>query len=309
MTAILHVEEDEFLASAVEGAFESFGFVGTFLTAATLTEAATIIRDDGQPLDLILADMELRDGTGLDVVRLVRSDPAHEHVPILILAARADDAAVDRAYALGVNTYTTTSARGRNPAEVLRTIYDYWLRDARVPGAAGLGRTHGVIARAMSIRSRVAEQYMRIAEQRGAHDGDFWMDVAQREGNLANLLMFLVRQLGNRVLPSELLADLEAHQKETLRVLDELTGIQSITEDDAFKFLFALTVPTDTPAFAHVVALLFPSFPVAIAALLDSLARSLETTSSEIEAHASDPVLRARAAELRERATLLGRPE
>jgi hypothetical protein len=117
--------------------------------------------------------------------------------------------------------------------------------------------------------------------------------------------MFLLGQLKNHELPSDVLNDLEAHQKDALRVLDELEGKSSITEDDAFRFLLALSAPTDIPAFVRGVALLFPASPLAMTALLDAQARSFETTSAEIEAHTNDPVLRQGAGQLREKATLL----
>ena len=308
MTTILHVEDDEFLAGTVHGAFEAFGFPGTFLIASTLKEAERIIGDQKQPLDLVLSDMQLLDGTGLDVVRMVRANRAHQHVPILILAGRADASMVNRAYALGANAYITKTVHGRTPAQVVRTIYDHWLQDTRLPAAAGPGRTCGVIARAMSIRSRISRQYMKIAEQLGTSEGDFWMGVAQREGNLANLLMFLLGQIKNRELPSDVVNDLEAHQKDALRVLDELEGTSSITEDDAFRFLLALSAPTDIPAFVRGVGLLFPAAPVAMSALLDAQASSFETTSAEIETHTKDPALRQGADQLREKATLLRSP-
>jgi CheY-like chemotaxis protein len=307
MTTILHVEDDELLAEAVASTFEAFGFPGRFLTASSFKKAQSIITDVQEELDLILSDMELLDGTGLDVVQLVRSTPVREHLPVLILSGRADPSTVNRAYALGANVYTTKSARGRNPDEVLRAIYEHWLKDARLP-AAGSGRTHRVIARATSIRSRLAQRYMTIAERLGSNHGDFWIAIAEREGNLANLLVFLLGQLGNRELPVDVLDDLDAHQRELLRVMDEPAGVSSFTEDDAFADLLALSAPTDAPAFTRALGLLFPAAPVAMGALLDAQASSFEMTAWEIENDSKDPDLRNEAEQLKRRATLLRTP-
>jgi hypothetical protein len=147
---------------------------------------------------------------------------------------------------------------------------------------------------------------MIIAEHLGSDDGEFWIAVAQREGNLANLLMFLLDQVNDLEVPSNLLDDLEAHQKEALRVLDELEQKGPVvTEDDAFRYLLALSAPTDTPAFARVVGLLFPTSPIAIAALVDAQATSFESVATHIEAHVKDPGLREGASKLRARATSL----
>jgi DNA-binding response OmpR family regulator len=305
MTTILHVEDDELFAAAVRSAFEAFGFPGRFLSASMLREAERILVEPSQHLDLVISDMSLPDGTGLDVVRSVRSNLTQGHVPILILSGRADASAVSRAYALGASSYVTKTVRGRTTAQIVRTIYDHWLRDVQLPPPARSGRTHDVIARAMSIRSRIAQHYIGTAEQLGIDEGDFWLGVAQREANLANLLLFLHGRISDHEVPDDVLDELEAHQKETLRVLDELDAKPPTTEDDALRYLLALSAPTDTTAFARFVGLLFPASPVAMAALLDAQATSFEVVSAQIEAHSSDAELRRGASQLRERITLL----
>jgi hypothetical protein len=162
-----------------------------------------------------------------------------------------------------------------------------------------------VIARAISIRGRIAQHYVTTAEQQGSDTGDFWMGVAQREANLANLLMFLLARIGDREVPDDVLDELEAHQKETLRVLDELDAKPPTTEDDALRYLLALSAPTDTTAFARCVGLLFPASPLAMAALLDAQATNFEVVSAQIEARSSDAELRQDASQLRERIALL----
>jgi CheY-like chemotaxis protein len=312
MTTILHVEDDEFLASAVQTAFEAFGFSGGFLSAPALRQAERILAEPARLLDLVITDVELPDGTGLDVVRAVRSSPIHRLVPVLLLAQDADAATIGLAYALGANSCITKAARGRATAQVVRTIYDHWLRDVRLPPSTiGPGRTQLVISRAISIRSRLARHFMTIAERLGGDEGDFWMGVAQREGNVANLLVFLLGQVKDRELPDDVRDDLEAHHEEALRVLDELDELErkgSITNDDAFRFLLALSAPTDNPSFARGVGLLFPASPVAMAALIDVQATSFEIASREIEARTHDLVLRRGAMKLREKATSLRSP-
>jgi DNA-binding NarL/FixJ family response regulator len=305
MTTILHIEDDELLAGAVQSTFESFGFLGRFLVASTLKEAKGILAQPQQHLDLVISDMELPDGSGLDVVSMVRSNLKQSHVPILILSGHDDVRIVNRAYALGANCYVKKAARGRTATQVVRTIYDHWLQDARLPVKAGAGHMHRVIARAISIRIRIAQSYMTIAEQFGSAHGDFWMGVAQREGNLANLLRFLLGQVKDRELPDDILDDLEVHQNDALRVLDELEARSPITEDDAFRFLLALSALPNIPAFVRGVGLLFPASPLALTALLDAQVATFEAASAQIEARTRDPALLQGASQLREKAALL----
>jgi DNA-binding NarL/FixJ family response regulator len=267
-------------------------------------EAEQVVTESSRHLDLVISDMSLPDGTGLDVVRAVRSSRTDGHVPVLILSGSADTSVVSRAYALGASAYVTKSTRRRTTAQIVRTIYDHWLNDVRLP-AAKAGRTYQLIVGAMKIRSRIAQHYLGIAEQRVGDEGDFWMGVAQRQANLANLLMFLMQGIGDRELQDAALDELEFHQKETLTILDQLAATPPTTEEDALRYLLDLSAPTDTPAFSRFVALLFPTFPRAMEALLDAQATSFELIAAQIEARTRDPDLRQGASELREKAELL----
>src|SRR5262249_17406264 len=101
---------------------------------------------------------------------------------------------------------------------------------------------------------------------------------------------------------------LEVHQKNALRVLDELEARSPITEDDeddAFRFLLALSLPSDARAFVRGVGHLFPAAPLAMTTLLDAQATKFETGSVQIEARTRDPALLQGAAQLREKAALV----
>ncbi|HEX7796234.1 MAG TPA: response regulator, partial [Vicinamibacterales bacterium] len=118
MTTVLHVEDDELLAEAVRAAFEAFGFRGTYLAAHSVQEAKLLLTTPAGPtVNLILSDMNLPDGTGLDVVRTVRSNPSRASVPIVILSGDTDPRAVDQSYVLGANAYIGKSERGRSLGE------------------------------------------------------------------------------------------------------------------------------------------------------------------------------------------------
>jgi DNA-binding NarL/FixJ family response regulator len=305
VTTVLHVEDDEMLANAVKSALASFGFRGDFLIASTIEDARRILAAQEPRLDLVISDMDLGDGTGLEVIRAVRSSAFHAHVPILILSGQHDPSAATRAYALGANAYVLKSTRSRTTAQVVRTIYDHWLQDVRLPAKVQGHRTRDAISRIISIRSRVAQQYMNIAERfENTHDG-FWMSIARREGNMANLTTFLREQAEDCQLPDDVLDGLEHHQRNVLRVLDDLDARPPATQDDAFRSLLDLSTPLDSPSLLVGMGLLFPVAHLAIGALLESLARSIEMICEEIEARTSDPSLLASISQLRSRATAL----
>src|SRR6185369_1831182 len=109
---ILHVEDDPALAKLVGVAFKNFGFHGTMLVADRIGSALALLGERArhhQPVDLILSDMQLPDGTGLDVVREVRADPYWYLTPVLVLSSEMAPGVVNDAYALGANCYIPKS--------------------------------------------------------------------------------------------------------------------------------------------------------------------------------------------------------
>jgi CheY-like chemotaxis protein len=313
---ILHVEDDTALAEIVEMSFEGFGFRGTTLHAETVAQAESILDDvarrDGT-IDLIISDMSLPDGTGLDLVRDVRRNPVWEHTPLLILSGNADPTVVGRAYALGANCYVAKAPRGRSIVDVVKCLYDHWLRDVQLPAAADTDRTNQFLGRAVKLRGRHAAFYTRMAEQFGDTESEaaFWLTRTLGESNLGNLIAFLRRQFAGHALPAELLDDIEQVQADATRALDaielaiELQPI--ITRDDAYHRMLELISLRNVRSFVLVLGYLFPVQPVATAALIDFVAGDLDEVAGWLETHATDAATRGDAAKLHADARFLRR--
>lgn len=301
MTTILHVADDPSLVSLVEDAFIAFGFTGTYLATMTVAEAKRILSDLTRypHVDLILSDISLPDGSGLDVVRAVRTNIARELVPIVILSGDTSPETVNRAYAVGANSFISKGTRARSIAQTMTALYGHWLRDAKLPDPERFGRTEQAVARQALIRKRKAEVYMRIAERLGPEYGDFWMDLALREGNLANLLAFLRSQLGTRELPDDVLDEAERMQQADLHALDEVGCHPVRNEADAEQVLGAMTGHLVADVVSQFMACLFPRVPVAVTTLREVAASMLDDIAGWIESHAHDGGLHARAANLR----------
>ncbi len=132
LSTILHVEDDLALRGLVNLAFESFGFRGTFITAGSVEEATKRLEQaasSGERIDLIISDMNLPDGTGLEIVRDVRASSEWRATPVLILSGDVNPRIVGKAYALGANAYLDKSPRGRPLSELLRSLYQHWTHD------------------------------------------------------------------------------------------------------------------------------------------------------------------------------------
>jgi DNA-binding response OmpR family regulator len=57
--------------------------------------------------DLLILDLMMPDMEGWEVCATLRAQPAHAKVPVVILSARTDSAAIEQAYASGANVYLT----------------------------------------------------------------------------------------------------------------------------------------------------------------------------------------------------------
>jgi two-component system response regulator len=299
MTTILHVEDDPLLAETVKAVFEGLGFSGTYVIAMTVEHANRVLARDSAEVDLILSDMHLPDGSGLDVVRAVRASPTRALVPIVILSGDTDASQVDYAYVLGANAYVGKTAPGRSVMETMSALYAHWLKDARLPSSTGVTRTYQYLMRGIRLRTRKAAIELQIAEQLGPSLGGFWMDLALREGNLANLLAFLAGQLGDRQLPPRLLDDAEAVQQELGRILDAIEREPVRTIDDAKRYMKAIVSNLRVSVRDRALAHLFPNRSMAMAALRDVAASAVEEMASWIESHISEPALRGQIPQLR----------
>ncbi|MCU0773575.1 MAG: PAS domain S-box protein [Ideonella sp.] len=83
------------------------------------TVAQGLARLARQRVDLILLDMHLPDGTGLDVLAALRADPALRSVPVVVVSADAMASQVDAALAAGASAYLTKPV---SVSELLRVV-------------------------------------------------------------------------------------------------------------------------------------------------------------------------------------------
>ena len=216
---ILHVEDDLALRAIVDLTFQRVGFRGKMIHASTIAQGEQIldaVAREARCLDLIVSDMHLPDGSGLDLIRHVRATPAWKTTPMLILSGDHDPRLVGRAYALGANAYIDKAPSGRTLGDVVTTLYQHWLTDA-VRLGMGEDRSAQAIARALQIRLRYAHLYQRIAEELSADASEtaFWLGRALGESNLANLLAFVQRQLDDRELDDALSDEIATMQHAT----------------------------------------------------------------------------------------------
>ena len=100
---ILVIEDEPDIQKNLEYNILREGF--NVFTASSIADAEVIIKS--KEISLMLLDLMLPDGSGLDLCRSIKSDPKTESIPIIILTAKDDE--VDRVvgFELGADDYVT----------------------------------------------------------------------------------------------------------------------------------------------------------------------------------------------------------
>lgn len=78
---------------------------------------------------LILLDLKLPKRSGLEVLRWVRSQPALDTTPVVVLTSSSEDEDIQKAYALGANSYLQKPVAFNGLVQLLGVLDLYWLRN------------------------------------------------------------------------------------------------------------------------------------------------------------------------------------
>ncbi len=192
---ILHVEDNADIARLVQFALQGFGFRGEVRLARSVAEAFEEIRrlKEGGGLRLVLVDMSLPDGRGLDVIRKIRGDPALSRVPVVVLSGEVQDETVSEAYSLGANCYIPKSfVLSAQLTEAVESIYRCWAEAAVLPRPPEEDPARAVLQRAILFNARGSQFYTGLARRFSADERlvSLWLDLALERSNRANFLAF-----------------------------------------------------------------------------------------------------------------------
>lgn len=301
---ILHVEDDALLANLVKKAIADFGFRGEMLRAGFVSEAMGLLHErarSGKPVSLIIADMNLPDGTGLDLIREVKTDPVWRMTPVIVLSHGAGKGVINEAYALGANSYLPKVPASKNITESLQVIYRYWIENAQLPHAASGDRLQEALERAITFRNRTAELYLRLANafQGMPEESTFWLERALNAGNLSNLLAFFRNKVHEKDAPPDAVDRIVNTQLKVRNALkaahERLSAHPAPTPDLAYRIALDLTDALDEEVFAAALGILFPVSSVATPALKARAAAQLEDLASYIWARTTNEELRRKA--------------
>ncbi|HEY1406822.1 MAG TPA: response regulator, partial [Spirochaetota bacterium] len=97
---ILVLDDDQFIRKVLEGIFrEKY----QFLAVPTIAEFSQVVKNFDP--DIVLVDVVLPDGNGIDVCRQLRDQTKYEQLFILMMTSFEDIGSIEAAYRAGANDY------------------------------------------------------------------------------------------------------------------------------------------------------------------------------------------------------------
>lgn len=138
---ILVVDDDPNDRFLIERAFQQAGLKSKLKTVSGGSEAIDYLRglglygDRGRyPLPfLILLDLKMPGVTGFEVLHWVRSQPDLNRILLVVLTSSNLQSDVDRAYALGANSYLVKPVEFDEMVSMVQRFEVYWTEINRVP--------------------------------------------------------------------------------------------------------------------------------------------------------------------------------
>jgi CheY-like chemotaxis protein len=308
---ILQLEDDPGIAWLVRMVFEDFGFIGSTIVAGSVREAFDLLNErerKQQPLSLIISDIGLPDGSGLDLIREVKTNPYWRMTPVIVLSGERNPAVINAAYALGANSYLTKDAGEIDI--LLESFYKCWLENVQLPQNAFRDRVQEALDRATGLRARTSEFYLKLAQCSGKEsEMKFWLDRALVEGNLSNLLAFFRDKLSEQDFPEgaiERVVSVQVQVANALRTAEKhLIKEPSPGPELLCQWVLELMDAIDEEVFVEALACLFPKSPAVATALRARAAAQFKALAQHFLESTRQEELRQKAVSLLNRSHLL----
>jgi CheY-like chemotaxis protein len=93
-------------------------------------------RDEYPLPDLILLDLKMPKVDGFEVVKWIRKQPGFGSIPVVVLTSSDAIRDVNRAYALGANSFLVKPLDFENFIETAKMLRTYWLKTSKRPEAS-----------------------------------------------------------------------------------------------------------------------------------------------------------------------------
>lgn len=93
-------------------------------------------RQDGDPV-VILLDLKMPKVDGMEVLRVIKSDPRLRKIPVVVLTSSREEQDVVQTYELGVNAYVVKPVGFQQFVEAVRQLGAFWTIHNEPPPSGG----------------------------------------------------------------------------------------------------------------------------------------------------------------------------
>lgn len=131
---ILLVEDNENDAELTISALSEYNLINTIEHVKDGPEAIDYMFGTGkykgkkvQTPKVILLDLKLPKLNGLEVLKKLKSDERTKYVPIVMLTSSSEEPDIEKAYALGANSYIVKPVEFDKFAESIKKLGYYWM--------------------------------------------------------------------------------------------------------------------------------------------------------------------------------------
>ncbi|MBM3270492.1 MAG: response regulator [Candidatus Sericytochromatia bacterium] len=148
----------------------------------------------GHPADLILLDVAMPGMDGIELLGILKADPALAEIPVVLLTARKEPAFIERAFAAGAFDYITKPFDRAELAERVRAALQYKLQSdldrARIRHLTEAARR--LEAELAALRNQAGQDALTGLASRSAFDGALEREWRRAARALAPLTIVLV---------------------------------------------------------------------------------------------------------------------
>ncbi|KMP10837.1 chemotaxis protein CheY [Candidatus Nitromaritima sp. SCGC AAA799-A02] len=88
---------------------------------------------NGDPLGLILLDLNMPKKDGREVLHELKSVPKFRHIPVVVMTTSKADADIVNSYELGVNSFIQKPVRFQDFVKVIKVFSNYWFGTVKLP--------------------------------------------------------------------------------------------------------------------------------------------------------------------------------
>ncbi|RQG94591.1 response regulator [Natrarchaeobius chitinivorans] len=135
---ILLVEDNPGDARLVEEICDDLNLSSVLHTVSTGSEALDFVNQRGEhsdvpPTDLVILDWHLSGLSAKEVVSELNDDPAHAHIPVIVVTGTVTEKQVREVYELNVNACLPRPDGPDELRTTIRAFKTFWLSTARLP--------------------------------------------------------------------------------------------------------------------------------------------------------------------------------